>query len=473
VGRKEFNYRRIVVGKDIEDVAIALQNREPQRVLTHCTPKNNHSIVFMFPGQGSQYVNMGKELYETEPVFREWIDRCSELLELELGLDLRSLIYPENSELETATDKLKQTHIAQPAIFTIEYALAQLWISWGIKPQAAIGHSIGEYVAATLAGVFDLEDALCLVARRGKLIQQMPTGSMLAVSLSETEVKELLNDELSLAAVNASDLCVISGNDEAIARINEELTNKGIECRHLHTSHAFHSPMMDSAIAEGVAKPIAPLQQELAKIKLNAPQMPFISNVTGTWITAEQATNPNYWAKHMRQTVRFADGVSELLQDREHILLEVGAGRTLSTFVKRNSTQAAGQIVLSSLPHPKETVDDRAFILNMLGRLWLAGVEIDWCNFAAHKQRQRVALPTYPFERQRYWIDSPQKQANIQGRGARLAPNESNCLDKKTNISDWFYIPAWKAIPLVKASNQDDARYLVFVDKSGIGEQII
>jgi acyl transferase domain-containing protein/acyl carrier protein len=478
VGRKEFNYRRMVVGKDLEDVAIALQNREPQRVLTHCTQPNNHSIVFMFPGQGSQYVNMGKELYKTEPVFREWIDRCSELLEPELGLDLRSLIYPKNSELESATDQLKQTHIAQPAIFTIEYALAQLWMSWGIKPQAAIGHSIGEYVAATIAGVMSLEDALCLVARRGKLIQQMPTGSMLAVSLSavgangdagreatplglanplgRSPLQELLlqNDGLSLAAVNAPNLCVISGSDEAIARINEELTEKGIECRHLHTSHAFHSPMMDGAIA--------PFTREIAKVNLNPPQMPFISNVTGTWITDEEATNPHYWAKHMRQTVRFAAGISELLQDSDRILLEVGAGRTLSTFVKHNSTKAAGQIVLSSLRHPQETVDDNAFILNMLGRLWLAGVIIDWCNFAAHEQSRRVPLPTYPFERQRYWI-YPVHSSSIE-------PLKEG---KKDNIADWFYVPAWKALPLIKTSKITNDRYLVFVDQSAISDRLI
>jgi acyl transferase domain-containing protein len=332
---------------------------------------------------------------------------------------------------------LQQTEIAQPAIFTIEYALAQLWMSWGIKPQAAIGHSIGEYVAATIAGVMSLEDALCLVAQRGKLIQQMPTGSMLAVSLSavgangdalanplgRSPLQELLlqNDGLSLAAVNAPNLCVISGSDEAIARINEELTEKGVECRHLHTSHAFHSPMMDGAIA--------PFTQEIAKVKLNPPQMPFISNVTGTWITDEEATNPHYWAKHMRQTVYFAAGISELLQDSDRILLEVGAGRTLSTFVKHNSTKAAGQIVLSSLRHPKETVDDRTFILNMLGRLWLAGVAIDWGDFYAHQKRHRVPLPTYPFERQRYWIDRIDPP---------LIPPLKGGYGKKDNISDWF-----------------------------------
>ncbi|AFZ36199.1 6-deoxyerythronolide-B synthase [Stanieria cyanosphaera PCC 7437] len=465
VGRKEFNYRRMVVGQDVEDIAIALQSRNPQRVLTHCTQQERYSIVFMFPGQGSQYVNMGKELYETEPVFREWIDRCCQLLEPELGLDLRSLLYPIGAIRESPlpNSPLQQTEITQPALFVIEYALAQLWMSWGIKPQAAIGHSIGEYVAATLAGVMSLEDALHLVAQRGKLIQQMPPGSMLAVSLSEAEVRtihelSLLNDELSLAASNAPNLCVISGNTEAIARLENQLNEQGIECRHLHTSHAFHSSMMNDAIA--------PFQQEVAKVKLNPPQMPFISCVTGTWITAEEATNPHYWAKHIRETVRFAAGVDRLLQNSHQILLEVGAGRTLSTLVRRNSSQATGQIVLSSLPHPKEQVSDHAFILNMLGRLWLAGVEIDWCNFSAHQKRRRVPLPTYPFERQRYWIDSKEAEA------PRSKGVEEN-IAKKVNLSDWFYVPAWKSVPLIQTNDLSKESYLIFVDSSGIGKQLV
>lgn len=461
MGRKEFNYRRMVVGKDINDVAIALQNRQPQKVLTHHAQQQSYTTIFMFPGQGSQYVNMGKELYETEPVFREWIDRCSVLLEPELGLDLRESIYPvETTQSVRAIREspLRQTEIAQPAIFTVEYALAQLWMSWGIKPEAAIGHSIGEYVAATLAGVFSLEDALHLVARRGKLIQQMPTGSMLAVSLSEREVgtireSSLLKEELSLAASNGSNLCVVSGSDKAIANLKTQLKDKGIECRHLHTSHAFHSSMMDLAIA--------PLAETVGKVKLNPPQMPFISCVTGTWITAEEATNPHYWAKHMRETVRFAAGVEELLQDSNCILLEVGAGRTLSTFVKQNSVRATGQIVLSSLPHPKETTGDSSFILNMLGRLWLAGVAIDWGNFSASQQHRRVPLPTYPFERQRYWIES------------KGVEQKTASLGKKANIADWFYIPTWKTLPLLKTNNKKNDRYLIFVDGLPVGEQII
>jgi non-ribosomal peptide synthase protein (TIGR01720 family) len=459
VGRSEFNYRRLVVGKDIEDVAIALSTREPKRVLTHCTQPEHHSVVFMFPGQGSQYINMGQELYETEPVFRQWIDRCSRLLEPELGLDLRSLIYPNDEKLNTVTEKLKQTQIAQPAIFVIEYALAQLWMSWGIQPQAAIGHSIGEYVAATIAGVFSLENALHLVALRGRLMQQMTAGSMLAVSLSVAGVKGLLNDKLSLAAINAPDLCVISGSNEAIVRMAQELSDKGIECRHLHTSHAFHSTMMDGAIA--------PLTQAVSQIKLNPPQIPFISNVTGTWIQAEEATNPDYWARHARETVRFTEGISELLQDKNRILLEVGAGRTLSTLVRKNPTQAAGQTVLSSLRHPQETVSDTAFILDILGRLWLTGLKIDWCNFAAHQQRHRLPLPTYPFERQSYWLNSSPKDH---------FPSPAS-LDKKNDIADWFYLPRWKqSIPLellLKQKLEPQLCWLVFVDSYGVAAEIV
>lgn len=464
VGRAEFNYRRVVVGKDLNDVAIALRSREPQRVLTYHSPPERHSLVFMFPGQGSQYINMGKELYQTEPVFREWIDRCSELLEPELGLDLRSLIYPavETNQLARANRDLplRETQIAQPAIFTIEYALAQLWLAWGIKPQAAIGHSIGEYVAATIAGVFSLEDALHLVALRGKLMQQMPTGSMLAVSLPEAEVQELLNDELSLAAINAPNLCVISGSDAAIAKMHQELNNQNIECRPLHTSHAFHSAMMDDAIA--------PLTQAVTRVQLNPPQLPFISNVTGTWIRTEEATDPSYWAKHARQTVRFAKGIDELLKDKNQILLEAGAGRTLSTLARKNSNRAVGQIILSSLRHPKETVSDTAFILETLGKLWLAGVKIDWRNFSVPQQRRRLPLPTYPFEGQRYWIEATPNSV-------KTAQQRSTAIN--TDVADWFYVPRWQeSIPahlVTQAKQLEQLCWLVFIDTAEIGAEIV
>ncbi|MBE9034042.1 type I polyketide synthase [aff. Roholtiella sp. LEGE 12411] len=463
VGRGVFNYRRVVVCQTTQEAINALESIDPQQVLTHFEEPTQRSIIFMFPGQGAQYVGMGKELYQTEPTFREQVDCCCLLLEPHLGLDLRSVIYAHESEKQLA-EQLKQTSLAQPALFVIEYALAQLWMSWGISPQAMIGHSIGEYVAACLAGVMSLEDALTLVAVRGRLMQQMATGAMLAVSASAAEVKTFLNEDLALAASNAPSLCVVSGSDDAVNKIAEKLTGKGIECRSLHTSHAFHSQMMEPMLE--------PFITELQKVKLNPPQIPFISNLTGTWISAPEATSADYWAQHLRQTVQFSDGLSVLLQETEQlccapgdrILLEVGPGRTLCTLVKQHTQQAAGQVVLPSLRHPQDEKSDINFLLNILGRLWLAGIEINWSGFYTHEQRYRVPLPTYPFERQRYWIE-PEIQTQV------FDQVESKQA-KKSNISDWFYIPSWKRVPLVKTKDITSDYSLIFVDEYGVGSQL-
>ncbi|MEH2112689.1 SDR family NAD(P)-dependent oxidoreductase [Nostoc sp.] len=396
VGRAEFNHRRVLVCQDVEDAVSTLQLQDSQRVFTRSVENSDRSIVFMFPGQGAQYVDMGKELYQTEPIFQEQVDLCCQLLQPYLGLDLRSLIYPGESESKAAAEKLQQTDITQPALFVIEYALAQLWISCGISPQAMIGHSIGEYVAACLAGVMSVEDALRLVAARGQLMQQLPSGAMLSVPLPEEEVKALLDENLSLAASNAPALCVVSGTHDAIDAFQNKLQVRGIDCRRLHTSHAFHSPMMEPILEA--------FQKEVSKVKLHPPKIPFVSNVTGTWITAEQATDSNYWAKHLRQTVRFAAGIDTLLQEPNRILLEVGPGRTLCTFTKKHLDSPG----LSSLRHPQEKQSDVRFLLNTLGKLWLYGVQIDWSKFYTNEYRHRLALPTYPFERQRYWIE-PEK----------------------------------------------------------------
>jgi acyl transferase domain-containing protein/acyl carrier protein len=463
VGRGVFDYRRVVVCQSTQEAINTLETIDPQQVLTHFQEPTGRSITFMFPGQGAQYVGMGKELYQTEPIFREQVDHCCLLLEPNLGLDLRSVIYPHESEKQV-TEQLKQTSLAQPALFVIEYALAQLWMSWGISPQAMIGHSIGEYVAACLAGVMSLEDALTLVAVRGRLMQQMPTGAMLSVSASAAEVKTFLNQDLALAASNAPSLCVVSGSYDAVDKIAEKLTGKGIECRSLHTSHAFHSQMMEPMLE--------PFITELKKVKLNSPQIPFISNLTGTWISAQEATSPDYWAQHLRQTVQFSNGLSVLLQESEQlccapgdrILLEVGPGRSLCTLVKQHAQQATGQVVLPSLRHPQDEKSDVNFLLNILGRLWLAGVEINWSGFYNHEQRYRVPLPTYPFERQRYWIE-PEIQTQV------FEQVESK-QGKKPNISDWFYIPSWKRVPLVKTRDITSGYSLIFVDEYGVGSQL-
>ncbi|MEH2065248.1 MAG: SDR family oxidoreductase [Nostoc sp.] len=397
VGRRAFEHRRMVVCQDINDAVQVLSTLDTQRVFTQYQQPCNRPIVFMFSGQGTQYVNMGRELYESEPTFTLAVDRCCELLKPHLGFDLRHILYP--NEATKATEQLKQTSVAQPALFVIEYALAQLWMTWGVHPEAMIGHSIGEYVAATLAGVFSLEDALMLVAIRGKLMQQLPTGEMLSVQLPESEIQPLLNRELSLAASNGPSYCVVSGVSEAIAQFQQQLEAKGVACRKLHTSHAFHSPMMEPILQ--------PFTEQLQKLQLHPPKVEFISNVSGTWITVAEATDPKYWVKHLRQTVRFSQGITELVKTQERIFLEVGPGRTLSTFVKQHHQDQL--VVLTSIRHPQEQQSDVTFLLNSLGRLWLCGVKIDWSSFYAHEQRDRISLPTYPFERQRYWIEA-QKQ---------------------------------------------------------------
>ncbi|GET39923.1 type I polyketide synthase [Microseira wollei] len=402
VGRREFNHRCMVVCKDIKDAATLL---ESQPVFAHCQENIKRSIVFMFPGQGSQYANMARELYESEPVFREQIDDCAELLQPLLGRDLRHILYPDVEDTEEFTEKLQQTAIAQPALFAIEYALAKLWMEWGVHPKAMIGHSIGEYVAACLAGVFSLEDALALVAARAQLMQQLPGGTMLVVHLTEKECQTLLNPELSLAAVNGPSLCVVSGSTAAIDVLENQLVSAGVECQRLHTSHAFHSSMMNPILDS--------FTQRVKKIRLNPPQIPYLSNVTGTWITAAQATDPSYWSKHLRSTVRFADGLFELMKEPANILLEVGPGRTLSTLAKRHPERAAEQVILSSVRHPQQNDSDVAFLLNALGQLWLAGVQVDWLGFYSHQERHRLPLPTYPFERQRYWIQASLPSKNL------------------------------------------------------------
>jgi acyl transferase domain-containing protein len=396
VGRKAFNYRRMLVCPTLEAAVKMLSSASPQ-VLTNVQKSRQRPVVFMFSGLGDQYVNMGRDLYQVESTFRDQVDRCSDFLKPLLNLDLRHLLYPTVEEAEAAVQQLQQTAVAQPALFVIEYALAQLWQSWGLRPQAMIGHSIGEYVAACLAGVFSLEDALALVAVRGQLMQQLTPGAMLAVPLSEQEVQPLLGKGLSLAVVNDPSHCVVSGRADAVEALKNQLAERGVHCLPLHTSHAFDSEMMEPLLG--------PFTERVKQVSLSAPQIPYLSNVTGSWITADQATDSNYWALHLLSCVRLGEGLQQVLKDPETILLEVGPGRTLSTLALGHPDSSAEQVVLTSLRHLQDIQSDVEFLLTTTGKLWLTGVEVDWSRFSAHEHRHRLPLPTYPFERQRYWID--------------------------------------------------------------------
>ncbi|MEW6067032.1 MAG: GNAT family N-acetyltransferase [Nitrospirota bacterium] len=418
VGRKAFSHRRMIVCKDVNDAMSTLEAADTSQMFTVYQERRDPSVVFMFPGQGSQYVNMGLELYRTEEEFKDQIDRCSEILKPHLGLYLRDILYPAEEDIEKAAHRLKQTYITQPALFTIEYALAKLWMSWGVHPAAMVGHSSGEYVAACLAGVFSLEDALSLVATRSRLMQELPGGCMLAVHFSEKEIQPFLNSKFSLSAINSPSLCVVSGERDAIEDLEEQLSKRNVNCRRLHTSHAFHSKMMEPILD--------PFTEQVKKVRLNPPKIPFPSNTTGTWITSEQAMDTGYWARHLRQTVRFSDCVGELLKETNRVLLEIGPGHTLSTFARQHPDRTKEHIVLSSIRHPKEQRSDAAFILNTLGQLWLAGIQVDWAGFYKDEHRHRIPLPTYPFERQRHWVEPVEQPRGFLATRSELGKMEDN-----------------------------------------------
>jgi acyl transferase domain-containing protein/acyl carrier protein len=459
VGRRPFNHRRILVCRDREDAIRGVEAADGKRIFSALCESGERPIAFMFPGQGAQHVDMGLDLYRSEAAFREQVDLCSNILTQHLGFDLRDVLYPNSECRESAAQQLNQTATTQPALFVIEYALAKLLMGWGIKPQAMIGHSVGEFVAACLAGVFSLEDALALVAARARLMNRLPAGSMLAVPLPKSETARLLGSELSLAAVNAPSLTVVSGSEGAIARLEEVLGKRGLEGRRLHTSHAFHSQMMEPVLEQ--------FAEEVKKINRAAPKIPYLSNVTGTWITDAEAMDPNYWARHLRQTVHFAEGVGELLKDPARVLLEIGPGQTLTSLAKQQAGKSADHIMLSSMHHPRKAQSDDEFILNALGKLWLAGAKIDWRGFYGQERRHRLPLPTYPFERQRYWVEP--KQTLVRNRTRPVSAG------KKADIADWFYVPLWKQS--VAAQNFDEAgeklSWLVFVDNCGLGEGLV
>ncbi|HET6978703.1 MAG TPA: MupA/Atu3671 family FMN-dependent luciferase-like monooxygenase [Pyrinomonadaceae bacterium] len=459
-GRKAFDYRRIAVCRDIVDATSVLETLDHRKVFTGLQEPHERSIVMMFPGQGAQYAGMGAKLYEHEALFRREVDRCLDILQPQLGFDLRQVLFSDEEHAAEASERLKQTIVTQPALFAIEYALAQQWMSWGVLPAAMIGHSIGEYVAACLSGVIDLEDALNLVTLRGRLMQSLPPGAMLVLTIPEDEVQTLLaNRELSVASVNAPSLCVVSGPIPAVDELEQELQERGLGSRRLHTSHAFHSAMMDSIVDEFV--------NEVARVKLHAPRIPYLSNVTGKWITTEEATEPQYWGRHLRECVQFNSGLIELLQDRDRMFLEVGPGRTLTTLLRHHPQKGTNRVVLNSLPHADESgADDVEYMLTTLGRLWLTGVNVEWSGLHEGERRRRVPLPSYPFERQRYWIDPPRlAKKDIETDGKPPA--------RRDDVSEWFYVPSWKRVPNVHVLNEASSNaWLLFEDEVGVSVEL-
>ncbi len=390
--RAEFGQRGFAVAATINDLIDQLQ--KPAKP---APTDASGEVVFMFPGQGAQYVNMGRALYEHEAVFREAVDQCADLVKPYLDLDIQQVLYPDTAD-EAAEARLNDTRYAQPALFVTEYALARLWMTWGINPSVLCGHSLGEFVAAHLAGVFSLADALRLVALRGRSMSDLPRGSMLSVRATVDVVQPLLPDTVSIAAVNSRQLCVASGPDEAITELAAQLDSQSIPNRRLATSHAFHSAMMDAVIA--------PFAELIGGITLNRPRLPIASTLTGTWLTDAQATDPNYWARHLRETVRFADALDTLLSLDTPILLDLGPGQASATFARQQADKKP-ITSLTSLTNQTDWPTICRALVTTLGQCWQQGLPVDWRAFYAGQARQRVKLPGYAFDRSRHWVNPP------------------------------------------------------------------
>ena len=456
-GRKHFDYRVAIIADSKTELKQQLTNFDQIEIDRVDSNQKTSKIAFLFTGQGSQYINMGRQLYQTQPTFKQAIDRCATILESYLDLSLLDILFVETRNFASLQEStINQTQYTQPAIFAIEYALAQLWLSWGIKPDLVSGHSVGEYVAATIAGVFSLEDGLKLIATRGKLIQNLPqNGAMVALLASEYQALKAIapyQQDVTIAAINAPQSVVISGDKKAIQAICDELDYQGIKNKRLNVSHGFHSPLMQPVLAE--------FREVVREVKLSPPQIKFISNLTGKLVTIE-LTEPDYWVNHIIQPVRFAAGINSLNAENIDILLEMGA-KPILLAMGRQCIPETNKLWLPSL-RPEQ--DDWQQLLSSIKELYLHGVDIDWSGFDRDYQRDRQHLPTYPFQRQRYWLEekkSPQKHL------------ESETL-KKQDLADWFYLPSWKrSITPTEQVNKNSVKscILLFIDDCDLGKSI-
>jgi amino acid adenylation domain-containing protein len=460
VGRGSHKLRRAVILNSLAQAA-ELGQLQSSEIIQNDKPFENPRLIFCFPGQGVQTIGMGRHLYEAEPVFRQHFDACAARLLPLLGVSLFEIIYPNENGQATSdsASRINQTIYAQPAIFAIEYALAQLWISWGIVPSAMVGHSVGEYVAACLSGVLSLDDALNLIVARCQLMQSLPSGSMLAVRSNEDAIKTLIESSgalIDIAAVNSPRLCVVSGSDTAIDSFIESLDSEKIVSRKLATSHAFHSRMLE------------PMLEAFANRVRNAtfhpPAIPYVSTLTGQWITAEEVARPEYWTRHLRQTVRFADAIRTVATHPESILLEVGPSETLVQMIRQTLRDDADKVASSTLVFAsqgeiKDSRGDDHAILQALARLWAAGVQPDWQGFHSGARRKRVLLPTYPFDRKRHWVEPA---ASITVPSITNPRSMSDTISESINLpADVIHIPAEDLLmPTAIPASTDDAAML-------------
>lgn len=442
-GRRAFGKRRFLLADDLTEAANLLDSNDTEKVFTADAPRDARDIAFMFAGGGAQYANMGRDLYHNEPVYRDAIDACCEQLKAFVDYDLKALMFPEPGNEAAAGKELEKPTRTLPALFAAQYAQAQLWLSWGVQPAALIGHSVGENTAACIAGVLSLKDALGLVALRGKLFETVPEGGMLSVSMDEHDLKPLVDEAgLDIAAINAPGFAVASGAKAKLDELESALTAKDISCQRVHINIAAHSRML-----EDILKPFG---DYLRSVELNEPEIPFISNHTGTWITSEQATDPEYWVTHLRNTVRFADGVGTLLEEDKYALLEVGPGRTLTSLAGMHSLRKPEHTIINSMRHPDDEQHDVRFMLQTLGTLWQGNATIVWQTYYEPAQPCRVSLPTYSFDHAKHWVE-PGKSVISAG----LSGVAGLGMERAESTAEALYQPVWHRTPLVATPDSE------------------
>ncbi len=459
-GRRGFEKRRVVVAETPAEAAEMLESGDGRRVFTHEVLGDRPEVVFMFPGGGAQYAGMARDLYETEPVFAEWMDRGIAHLQPQLDYDIRSLWLPDPAHRQAAEERLKTPSVQLPLIAIVEYALAQLWLSWGVKPAAMVGHSMGENVAACLAGVMSFEGLIDLVLLRGQLFDEVPAGGMLSISAGLEAITPLLGDDLDIASINAPELIAVSGPQAALDAMQERLAAQKIDFQRIAIDIAAHSRMLAPILDR--------YRAFLAGLNLQAPQMPFMSNRTGLPITDAQATDPDYWVDQLRNTVNFADCITHLSAPRKRVFLEVGPGKALSALAQMADGVTPAQ-VLSTLRHPDHDSADDAYFISVIGRLWACGVNADWSQIWGEAKRNRVLLPTYAFQRSRYFIEP----------ALAAAPTAAVPLERCDDIADWGAVPAWQQrfadvdVDAITDLALTPLTWLIFADDAGVAAPVM
>ena len=457
-GRRAFDKRRVIVAETAAEAAEILQSGDPRRVFSHDWLGDAPEVVFMFPGGGAQYAGMARDLYETEPVFADWMDQGLAILQPKLDYDIRALWLPAKGAEAAANAALKRPGAQLPLIMITEYALAQLFISWGVQPAVLVGHSMGENTAACLAGVISFADCIGLVHLRGQLFDTVPAGGMLSVPLGEADLRPYITGDLDLASVNAPGLCVVSGPDAALDALVATLRAADVDTQRIAIDIAAHSRMLEGILAD--------FERYLRSIRLSAPVVPIISNTTGVALTDAQAMDPAYWVAHLRNTVMFEAGMTTLMERSARVYLEMGPGRALSSLVQANGVPS-GQVI-AALRHPEQKMADDAWHVLTIARLWACGVPVDWEQVWAGAKRNRVVLPTYPFQRKEYYIAS----------GKALAAPEATLPMRQDDMATWGWRTHWQVraaecdVDVADLTAAPRETWLMFLDDAGLGAAV-